>query len=424
MNKQQNTIPRSALHDEWKSNYKSFKQNAEDNRLSLAGYLNIISPEPESPYGPPNALHTLMQKEGLRMEATRHAPASLLQEFMENEERKDLFYADMDDHYDSCFDEYPRSSVRNPASLGQFTAGDPFRPFQDTPVAERKRKAPRLRLNQIVGVTDTITGVDLRRPEYTTPDINEQMQEVGEGSLIPVATITMGSRNITLKKVALGLRWTYEFARNSEIRVDQLRRWVTNVAIQHEIALVQEGLNMIMATVDGEAIHQVGASSNYNFTVEDITSLLFELDEPYQVDTVVGSPSGIVGYLGVNDYTTARAGAYLDYVQRMHPELVPNPNPLNNIMLPTQYGVVKSNIGPAGSARTASNFLQVVHATENKDLLLFDSTETLGYIRQLNSETNELDTDPSQQFVTRYLSRYYGFYLNDFNGRMKVYFTP
>lgn len=421
MNKQQVSIPRSALHEEWKSNYKTFKQNAEDNRLSLAGYLNIISPEPESPYGPPNALHTLMQKEGLRMEATRHAPASLLQEFMENEERKDLFYADMDDHYDSCFDEYPRSSVRNPASLGQFTAGDPFRPFQDTPVVERKRKAPRLRLNQIVGVTDTITGVDLRRPEYTTPDINEQMQEVGEGSLIPVATITMGSRNITLKKVALGLRWTYEFARNSEIRVDQLRRWVTNVAIQHEIALVQEGLTMIMATVDGESIHEVGKASNKNFTTADITSLLFELDEPYQVDTVVGGPGGVVSYLGVVGQSTT-GGAFLDYFQRMHPELVPSPNPLNNIMLPTQYGVVKSNIGPAGGVRANSNTLTVTGSNPN-DLLLFDSAETLGYIRQLNSETNELDTDPSQQFVTRYLSRYYGFYLNDFNGRMKVYFT-
>ena len=51
MNKQQNTIPRSALHEEWKSNYKTFKQNAEDNRLSLAGCLDVISPEPESPYG-------------------------------------------------------------------------------------------------------------------------------------------------------------------------------------------------------------------------------------------------------------------------------------------------------------------------------------------------------------------------------------
>ena len=303
MNKQQITIPRNALHEEWKTNYQTFKQNAEDERLSLAGYLNIISPEPESAHGPRNAVHTLMQKEGLRMERTEYAPSSLLQEFMENERRKDLLYADMDHYYDSCFDEHPRSHVRNPASLGQFTAGDPFRPFQDTPVRERKRKAPRLRLNQIVGMTDVITGVDLRRPEYTTPDINEQMQEVGEGSLIPVATITMGSRNITLKKVALGLRWTYEFARNSEIRVDQLRRWVARVAVEHEIALVKEGLDTIMSTVDGESTHVVGSTSaQKNFTVQDLTALLFELDEPYQVDTVIGGPAGIVNYLGVTGF--------------------------------------------------------------------------------------------------------------------------
>ena len=109
----------------------------------------------------------------------------------------------------------------------------------------------------------------------------------------------------------------------------------------------------------------------------------------------------------------------MDWFQRNHPDLVSTPNAMNNIMLPTQYGVVKENIGPVGGVRGATNTLT---ATANNDLLFFDSMETLGYIRQLNSETNELDTDPSQQFVTRYLSRYYGFYLNDFHGRMKVYF--
>ena len=419
MTKEQINIPRSALAEEWKRNYKEFERNAQDQKLGLAGYLNIISPDPESEFAPVNAVHTLMQKERLRMKSTRYAPASLLKEFMESEDRKLLLYADMDDYYESCFDEHPRPPVRNPASLGQYTAGDPFRPWLDTAVTERKRKAPRLRLNQIVAVTDTITGVDLRQPEYRTPDIDEQMQDVGEGGLIPIATITLGSRNITLKKVALGLRWTYEFARNSEVRVDQLRRWVARVAVSHEIALVKEGLNTIMSTVDGESTRLVGTSgSPKTHTVEDICSLLFELDEPYQVDTVIGGPSAVVSYLNVNTGPTTLG---IDYFARAHPELVPNPTPLNNIMLPTQYGVIKEDIGPAGASRDATGALKVTGP--EKDLLLFDSMETLGYIRQINSETDELDTDPSQQFVTRYLSRYYGFYLNDLNGRMKVIFN-
>ena len=410
MSKEQIIIPREALHDEWKQNYKEFRDKAQDQKLSLAGYLNTISPEPENEFSPPNAVHALMQKEGLRMKGTRYAPSSLLKEFMESEDRKELFYAEMDDYYDSCFDEYPRSPVRNPASLGQYSAGDPFRPFQDQALMERKRKAPRLRLNQIVGVTDVIQGVDLRQPEYTTPDINEQMQDVGEGGLIPVGTVTLGSRHVTLKKVACGIRWTYEFARNSEIRAEALRRWVARVAISHEIALVNEGLSTILSTVDGESCHHVTGKS---FTVEDITSLLFELDEPYQVDTVVGGPSPVVKYLNLNTGFTQQTMAY---IAAMNPELIPNPSPLNNIMVPTQYGVIKTDVGTGVvGASTRLEYAQ-------NHLLMFDSAETLGYIRQANSETDELDTEPSQQFVTRYLSRYYGFYLNDLNGRMKVEF--
>lgn len=408
-----NIHTRSELHEGMKTNMKDWVKEAQEEDVSLSQLLNMKSPEPEGERAPQQAIHAMLQKEGLRMRSSRNFPASNLNEFYAagKDYRRELLYGYMDDEYDKCFD--TARNVRAPElELQGLPVNDYWRDYTDAPARDEKRIAPSIRLNDIVAMTTNIPGVDFRIPEYQFVEDAEQMVDVSEGTLIPVSTLKLGKRTVVLKKIALGLRWTYEFARNSPMRVDGIRRWVQRVATRHEMSLVKEGIETILSGLSPVAFSNnpaLAADEDMpGFSLANHIKLHLQLDDPYQVDTILGGKTAIIRYLltdvksyGLNDFNS------------MNPALTPRARVMNQLGTSTKVGVLKDSFtGLTGS-----------DADQASKMLLFDSNTTLAYLRQTGSQTDEMDTDPSQQLITRYLSRIYGFYLDDVNSRFLANMT-
>jgi hypothetical protein len=416
-----NKMTRKEQHDAVKTNMKDWVLEAREKNITISQLLNTMSPEKDDERQPDEALQTLMQNDGLRMRSTRNFPASELKDFYQvgKDYRKELLYGYMDDEYDRCFDT-PRIQTRAGVDMQSLPLNEYWRDFTDAPAREEKKIAPPIRLNDIVAFTQNIPGVDFRIPEYELLEEDEQMVDVSEGTTIPIATLKLGRRTVTLKKIALGLRWTYEFARNAPMRADGIRRWVQRVATRHEMALVKEGIMTILEGLthidfpgngDFTAAGGAGTTSwhdNPGYALANHILLHLQLDDPYQVDTILGGKNSIIRYL-----LTDSVNYSLNEFAQRNPQFSPRARLLNQLGTTEAVGVLKDD-----------SYTELTDGTHDDNrMLLFDSATTLAYLRQTGSQTDEIDQDPSQQIVTRYLSRIYGFYIEDDNARFLANMT-
>ena len=126
----------------------------------------------------------------------------------------------------------------------------------ERPITQRKMIAPQVRIGDIVSRVETVTEDLIRQPEYTTggstdttyigpvstaASSEEQMIAIAPGGRIPTTIISLGSRTAELKKVGIGVAVTDEFNSNN-IRVSAVQTWVERVAVNHERAIVNEGI--------------------------------------------------------------------------------------------------------------------------------------------------------------------------------------
>ena len=423
-------VKRSDLSDAWKTNHKEWAAQAREHKMSVAGFLNTICPEEDGSRSIPIALHDIMQKEGLRMASSSGVPSSLIAEFFENDSTLAALAAYVENYYESCMGlsqsgliNAKQAKAGTRSSVGDIPAGNAFNDYQIGVFREQTRRGLKLRLAAILADTEEAIRFTHEIPEYITPPIEEQMSDKAEGTDIKAGTIKVGSRTVRLKKVAVALKYTYEFATGDGLRSQAIRTWTRNTAIQHEKALVKQALRTGLgdyegsdgATKENKFVNQ--AADDYD--VETLTRLAFELDEDYVADTVIGGPRTLAKWLNIKiDGAGTTLGQYL----ALNPDFnQPNQNINTAFLLPTQWAAIKEDIVPtADSTATADNPDTLVASSEQ--LFFFDSMQLINYVTFPAQDVNESHRDPLQQMLYQILSRYYGFYVGDNNARMKVKF--
>lgn len=415
-------IDRRGLANEWKNNYKKFKEDASNNKMTLAGYLNEISPAVNE-NDKPNAIHDLMAAKGLRMKDIPGVPSSLVEDFKHNEADLALLSADLQEYYEKGF----TINHDRRASIGSLPAGSPMRPFDEQFEGPRKRSGMRLRLNQIIAESKSNTNVDGRITELVLPDPDKQMLPKAPGAEPKIAKVGFGTRKYTLKQVALAIEFTYQFARENQIRAAALRDWADEIQINHEIGLVRDGLRTVLSDApineDGtqtQSIKQVGAGSGNakHYSVETLSELLFELDGDYVADTFVGGPVAVSRFLQIGLGNSNLLLSDLDQA----PDLQARFRTLNNgLLIPEQWAAYKTDIRPVTDTVTDATQSDTLAVDQNQ-LLFFDSTKTLGYVTLIGGDLTESHQDPLKQLFYEILSRYYEFYVKKLDSRMKVYF--
>ena len=426
-----NPMTRSQLTADFKSNHEDMAKEASNNRLSLAEYLNDLSPEPSDEYDTPSAVYSIAAHQGLRMKDLSDGRyASTCNDFLETPGGELLLRG--------CLSEYYRlgSHVVGRAGVSDLPTTDGWRTVVEGTPKDAKKRGLRLPFQNIVGVSDVITGDSYVVREATTPEHADMMMAVSEGTKIPEVTIQVGTRVVTFYKLATSLRVTYEWMRNSNIRTTELTRRVDKIRIAHDKLRLKKGLQTIMSEVEahGETYNTKevgeGSGNGLSYSKETLMELMFELDEPYMVDTVVAGPAVLVKYLGINTGSQNRELSVLD---RVLAELTTGVSSINsNIMIANQWAGIKEDIvadkqANAGGTATGgrSDSLDIAKASgQFEEMLFFDSTETLGFIRQRGGDISERERDIQSQTFLQTFSSTEGQYVYDWNGRLKTYMNP
>lgn len=419
-------VKREHLKDAFAREHNDWFAEAKKADMSLCEYLNRTSPDPQNDYDPVNAVHSLMKSHDLAMKNTKYRDSSYVTEFMDSKEKHLLLGADLQNAYETELYRVP-GQVSEKASLGGLTAGDPFRQYQDAPVKVQTESGRRVLLSSIIRSREPINTTDFRIPEIVTPKDASQMVDVAEGALIPIATVQMGKRLVTLRKVGIGLRWTYEFVRNNQIRASVLRQWTIELGEDHNDALVEEAAKVAMMTIpaadssDGKtkSTMRYPTTGNGNYSADTMSKISYALPQKYVVDTIVGGPNALTKWNLIN---SGSSNLPLIAFMAQAPEFQGMYQSLNiNIAYPRNTIRLTTNIPGAASTFNADHLDSLDVGDSADQLFFFDSSKTVSMLTQRNSETREQKGNEQDQTTTEFFSQYFGFYVYDVNARVKAF---
>ena len=423
-------VKRVDLRAAWETNHADWVTQARAHQMSTAGFLNTISPPEDTRGYSKVALHNIMQEYGLRMISSNGIPSSPIEEFLENSATARLLEADMINHYEACMGlsqagiitAQQASNARS--TVGEITAGTAFNDYQFGVFQSQTRRGLKLRLAAILADTEEATTFTYQIPEYITPEIQEQFVEKSEETEIVPGYIRLGTRNVLLKKVAVALGMSYEFAKGNALRAQAIRRWTENTAIVHEKFLVQEALRVGLGDFEGSdgqtKTTKVNDDSSNDYDVETLIKLAFELPEDYEVDTVVGGAETLGKWLMIR---VGDSNIPLAQFLLLNPDLnQPNRNINTGMLLPTQWAAIRNDIKPEADETLAPDNADSLDVS-TQNLFFFDSRNLINYVTYPAQDVNENHKDPMKQAMYQIMSRWYGFYAAQNDARLKVKFA-
>ena len=412
---------RSNVFEKFRKEPEFFIKTAKQEGIPLSEVFRIEAPHADKG-DHEDPLLDMIQKSGLRVECNPNYESSTLGDFTRTDHGHYLLF----DWLDRCYENTllgTRAADSGSTGIDEATylPGQVYRPYMERPLVERKRIAPNVRIGDIVARVETVTDDLIRQPEYITgagtntydgpqqgaPNVDEQMIGIAPGGKIPTTIISLGSRTAELKKVGIGLAVTDEFNSNN-IRVSAVQNWIERVAVNHEIAIVEEGVNTIKAGT------RAGVNNaNIALTNEDIDRNLGGIikvntwfEEPYMLDLLIGTKATAVEWIeiSVNSGPTANAiGNFQPYPAGRFSEIFAPISLVNRNSQPTRLAYL----------RNTGN-----HGLVADDLLGIDSRTTLVMYRHARGSVNERERIASQQIEARYMTERYAFMIEDSNSRV------
>ena len=440
MNNHRNTRPaqsgkkrtRKDLAKDYTNDPHSFLKEAKDRGVPLSEVFRIRS-EPSDPHGPDDALVDVMHEMELRAESNKNYESSTLGEFTRTEAGTFLLF----DYLDRCYEETLLGRADDDGSTGfdesNFLAGQVYRPYYERPLVQRKRISPQVRISDIVARVETVTEDLIRQPEFTssndtlsatdralgtagsTTDPNQEMIPIAPGGKIPTTVVSLGSRTAELKKVGIGLAVTDEFNSNN-IRVSAIQTWVERVAVNHERAIVNEGVKTIIEgpnALTGNMDSPLTGTNRVQIenTLKGIIEVNTYFDDPYMLDMLITNKTVAREWIHTNVRAGGEGSNFLAYPPGRFNDAFGNINLVNANSQPTRLAYLTSPASATG-----------IPSADNH-LLGIDSRVTLVMYRHARGSVNERERIPSQQIEARYMTERYGFMLEDTNSRALFYWS-
>ena len=414
---------RKNVFEKFRKEPEFFVKTAKQEGIPLGEVFRIEAPDADKG-DHPDPLLDMIQKAGLRVESNRNYESSSLGDFT----RSDYGHYLLFDWLDRCYENTILGRAADSSSTGidesSYLPGQVYRPYQERPLVERKRIAPQIRIGDIVARVETVTEDLIRQPEYTTSTdagaVEETMIPIAPGGKIPTTVISLGSRTAELKKVGIGVAVTDEFNSNN-IRVSAVQTWVERVAVNHERAIVNEGIIAIRtgpnAGTGNTAVGVPTDTATYN--LNGIIKINTYFEDPYMMDLIIANKttarswiqatvqSNLTGTV-IGGTPAAEAGQFAPYPQGRFSGLFSPITLINSNSAPTRLAY----LADSGSHGLATN-----------KLLGIDSRTTLVMYRHARGSVNERERIPSQQIEARYMTERYGFMVEDVNSRVEFTMT-
>ena len=410
------TLSREHLYQALHGDVDSLIEEAKSEKVDLPTFLNRKSPVPSKAY-PEDAVSDLLARENLVISATSYQGTSSIEDFMKSDTSRMLFWTVLDRDYDRTLrlDEIADvSSIgnlqRDANTSAQTTQNTPFNPSTTMMLRERHRFMPKIRIVDIAGGMDTISGISFEQPQYTTSMENEKSVDIPEGGPIPVTTIKFANVKGRTKKYGGGIRWSDEFALEMT-NLSLLRMWARRRAMRDEIKIVNEGLAAALNVAGAAHDIDLGAGA---LTVDDILELaLFDggddpaqnpnEDNGYQITAVFGVKDVVKRLM--QGYLAAGTPGFLSQYPDMVFTNFWNAVELINSGLggPTRLGLVRQN------------------AVAPSDTLKVDSTTALGldtrFALTLQQTARGMKTEDMrigrEQVMERYITKRTGWMVSD-----------
>lgn len=140
---------------------------------------------------------------------------------------------------------------RSASTRALYTSGDEIPGSSMRPYAEAAALrvtspvAPPIALSDIVAITTPIDGNTYRSVYLTTSTTDLRMRRVAESADIPLFKLTTSQNSINLYKYGTGVESTYESLRRA--RLDKVRFWLQQMALQAEMDRVSEAINILVS---------------------------------------------------------------------------------------------------------------------------------------------------------------------------------
>ena len=419
---------RRNVFEKFRKEPEFFLRTAKQEGIPLGEVFRIEAPIAEKG-DHEDPLLDMIQKAGLRVESNRNYESSSLADFTRTDHGHYLLF----DWLDRCYEDTMLGVRQTDAGSTGFDdqgylAGQPYRPYMDRPVTQRKMIAPQIRIGDIVSRVETVTEDLIRQPEFITatdtqaannaptqdrPVAGEGMIPIAPGGKIPTTIIRLGSRSAELKKVGIGVAVTDEFNSNA-IRVSAIQTWVERVAVNHERAIVNEGVRTI---IDGTR----GGPNNVAVPIQEVTGVQNNLDGIIQVNTHFEEP--YVMDLLLANKTTARK-----WIRVMIQVAGSGGTPQIGNFQPLPQGRFSDIFSAINLVNANSQPTRLAYLPDNDDadtgltnnaLVGIDSRVTLVMFRHARGSVNERERIASQQIEARYMTERYGFMLDDVNSRFR-----
>ena len=401
-----------------------FLRTAKQEGIPLSEVFRIEAPNADKG-DHEDPLLDMIQKAGLRVEGNRNYESSSLGDFT----RTDYGHYLLFDYLDRCYEDTLLGKREvDPGSggfdEGNFLAGQVYRPYMERPVTQRKMIAPQVRIGDIVSRVETVTEDLIRQPEFITDtdvaagaadptqdpaDNNERMVSIAPGGKIPTTIIRLGSRSTELQKVGIGVAVTDEFNSNA-IRVSAVQTWVERVAVNHERAIVNEGVRTIVLGT-GAGINPANSAipiQNQAVTADLAGIILVNtyFEEPYVMDLLLCDKATARTWIAANVQAGgAGTNSFLPYPQGRFSGVFAGIDLVNANSQPTRLAYLTGGSTATGIAAD--------------QLIGIDSRTTLVMYRHARGSVNERERIPSQQIEARYMTERYGFMIEDVNSRIR-----
>ena len=383
-------MDRDRLHRNFMEDPQNFVKQAKAAGDSLHAYMNKISPEPMSGFSD-DAMGHILQKEELRITGTPTAPSASVEDFTKNEARRELFWATLDRDYDktSSIHDLQVKATNTDAAL---TDNTPFKVRDTSPMVERNRFQPRLRIADIASRVETIAGTTWQVPEYQTTANNERSTVIAEATRIPTTTVTTGTQTGRTDKIGAGLRISDEYQLNA-LNMETIRMWVRRVAMRDEITIVNEGVAILAA--NATLVKALGALG-----LRDIIDVNLYGNGGYQFNTLVSTRTGASAWIEANVQSlgTSNQGPILDGSNQSFGSAIAPIQLINSTYGPTRLGFVDDG---------------AVTGLVDEELIGVDQRFALVLKRTQRGQTDETQRISSHQVTERYLTQRYGWDLED-----------
>lgn len=282
---------RSALQS--KDGAVDLHRSAIEAGLPFGRYLEVVDPTPQG--GKLNAFERQLQLAGIvvRSNPLEDYWASKGDVFTQTVEGRALFPEYFRRIWRSV--QYATPQQRAAIMLSTDAAlGTVERPYLDDTSAQWLNQfAPAIPLNEIVGLTSSISGTDYRSVFMTYDAEALRLYRIGESAEIPVAELSTSQRVNTLHKYGRGLRMSYEALRRSSL--DKVAWWIRWQALQAEVDKVSAALDVL---INGDGNSNT-AATEYDLTDLDSEANVNELtmlgwlafrmkwEPPYQLTTTL-----------------------------------------------------------------------------------------------------------------------------------------